>query len=132
MGFENTTVRWTKVEIDILNKNSNKTMEELIDLLPGRSKDSIKSKLKRLHKAKEAAVPAKLIPAMFRYYLDGEAEGQILQRMMKAGYNYTLRDIGIALKKAREESEAIYAEEHKRKPTLDQLKVFIEERIKNG
>ena len=132
MGFENTTVRWTKNETEILNKNKDKTIEELLDLLPGRSKDSIKSKLKRIYKAEETSIPPKLIPTMFKYYLEGEAEGQIMQRMMKAGYNYTLRDIGIALKKAREQSEAIYAEEHKRRPTLDQLKAFIEERAKNG
>jgi hypothetical protein len=48
--------------------------------------------------------------------------------MMAAGHNYTLKDIAVVIKKARQEVEAIYAEEHTGRPTLDQLKEFIEGR----
>jgi hypothetical protein len=128
--IDNLASRWTKEETELLKKHlENQDYEELCELFPGRTKAGIKAKQKRL--LKEDPIPKKLIPAIFKYYLDGEADGQILQRMMKAGYNYTLKDIAVAVKKARAESEAIYAEEHNRKPTLDQLKEFIESR-KNG
>lgn len=125
--IDNLASRWTKEETELLTKHvESEDYEMLCELLPGRTKAGIKAKQKRLLKADP--IPKRLIPTMFKYYLDGEAEGQILQRMMKAGYNYTLKDIAVALKKARQESEAIYAEEHNKKPTLEQLKTFIEKR----
>lgn len=128
MSWDNTTVRWTKEETSTLEANLYSTdYDKLEELLPGRSINSIKAKQKRLQKADP--IPRNLVPTMFNYYLQGEAEGQILKRMMDAGLGpYTLRDIGLALKKARTESERIYAEEHNHKPTLDQLRDFIKER----
>lgn len=127
MSFDNLAVRWTKQETEILEKHlDSHDYEMLAELLPGRSKASIQAKQKRLLKANP--IPSKLLPAILKYYLDGEAEGQILQRMLKAGYNYTLKDVGVALKKARTELEQAYAEERKHKPTLEQLREFV----KNG
>lgn len=124
MSFDNTAVRWTKQETELLEKHLESTdYETLCELLPGRSKASIKAKQKRLLKANP--IPTNLFLTMLRYYANGEAEGQILQRMMKAGYNYTLKDVGVAIKKARAECEAAYAEERGHKPTLDQLRDFI-------
>lgn len=124
MSFDNLAVRWTKQETEILEKHlESQDYEKLAELLPGRSKASIKAKQKRLLKANP--IPKKLLPAILKYYLEGEAEGQILQRMLKAGYNYTLKDVGVALKKARTELEQAYAEERKHKPTLEQLREFI-------
>jgi hypothetical protein len=125
--IDNLSSRWTKQETDILEKNlENVDYDELCKLLPGRSKASIKAKLNRLFKSDP--IPSKLKPAIFKYYLSGEAEGQILHRMRAAGHNYTLKDIAVVIKKARQEVEAIYAEEHTGRPTLDQLKEFIEKR----
>ena len=125
--FDNLASRWTKQETDILEKHlENTDYEELCKLLPGRSKASIKAKQSRLFKLDP--IPSKLKPAIFKYYLNGEAEGQILQRMMAAGHEYTLKDIAVVIKKARQQAEAIYAEEHTGRPTLDQLKDFIERR----
>lgn len=127
MTFDNLAVRWTKQETEILEKYlESQDYEKLVELLPGRSKASIKAKQKRLLKADP--IPKKLALAILMYYLEGEAEGQILQRMLKAGYNYTLKDVGVALKKARTELEQAYAEERKHRPTLEQLREFI----KNG
>jgi len=124
MSFDNLAVRWTKQETEILEKYlESQDYEKLAELLPGRSKASIKAKQKRLLKTNP--IPKKLLPAILKYYLEGEAEGQILQRMLKAGYNYTLKDVGVALKKARTELEQAYAEERKHKPTLEQLREFI-------
>jgi hypothetical protein len=128
--FENLASKWTKEETELLSKHlENNDYEKLCELLPGRSKASIKAKQKRLLKADP--IPRKLVPSIFRYHLEGEADGQILQRMIAAGYNYTLRDIAVAIKRARQESEAIYAEEHNRKPTLDELRAYVESRA-NG
>jgi hypothetical protein len=125
--LDNLASRWTREETELLSKHlENCNYEELCELLPGRSKASIKAKQKRL--LKEDPIPRKFIPFMFKYHLDGEPDGQILQRMTQAGHTFSLRDIAVALKKARQESEAIYAEEHSKKPTLDQLKEFIKKR----
>lgn len=125
--IENFASRWTKEETELLTQHLESTdYEELERLFPGRSKSSIRAKQKRLKQANP--IPAKFIPFMFKYHLEGEADGQILQRMIKSGYNYTLRDIGIALKGVRKEAEEAYAEEHKRRPTLDQLRDFVEKR----
>lgn len=125
--IDNLASRWTKEETELLKKHlENEDYDELCKIFPGRTKAGIRAKKKRL--LKEDPIPSKLVRTVFRYHLDGESDGQILQRMMKAGYNYTLKDIAVAAKKARLESEAIYAEEHNKKPTLDQLKAYIEKR----
>lgn len=125
--IDNLASRWSKEETDLLLKHlESQDYEELCELLPGRSKASIKAKQKRLLKADP--IPRKFVPFMFKYHLEGESDGQILQRMNAAGHYFTLKDIAVALKKARQESEAIYAEEHNRKPTLDELRTFIEAR----
>ena len=125
--IDNLASRWTKQETDLLGNNlENTDYEELCKLFPGRSKASIRAKQKRLFKLDP--IPSKLKPAIFKYYLSGEAEGQILQRMMVAGHEYTLKDVAVVIKKARQEAEQIYAEEHKGRPTLDQLKEFIDGR----
>lgn len=124
MSFDNLSVRWTKQETDILQKHiESENYDKLMELLPGRSKASIKAKQKRLRKADP--IPNKLVKFIFKYYLDGEAEGQILQRMIKAGYDYSLKDIGTAIKRVRTQYETAYAEERGHKPTLDQLKDYI-------
>lgn len=122
--IDNLASRWTKEETALLAQHlESEDYEKLCELLPGRTKASIKAKQKRLLKADP--IPKKLIPAMFMYHLAGEADGQILQRMMKAGFKYTLKDIAVALKKARQEVETVYAEEHNHKPTLEQLREFV-------
>jgi hypothetical protein len=122
--IDNLASRWSKQETEILSQHLESDDYELLEsLLPGRTKAGIKAKQKRLLKADP--IPKKLIPTMFRYHLEGEADGQIMQRMMKAGYNYTLKDIAVALKKARQEVETVYAEEYNHKPTLDQLREFV-------
>lgn len=128
MSIDNLAVRWTKEETELLEKYiESQDLEALCDLLPGRSKASIRAKQKRLLKANP--IPSKLIPHIFKYYIEQEeAEGQILKRLVNAGYNFTLRDIGLAIKKAREQSEAIYAEERGHKPTFQQLQEFIRKR----
>jgi hypothetical protein len=126
--IDNFSVRWTKQETELLEKYvDSDDYEKLMTLLPGRSKASIKAKQKRLMRADP--IPRNLAKFIFKYYLEGEAEGQILQRMMKAGHNYTLKDIGVAVKKVRLECEAAYAEERGHKPTLDQLREAL---LKNG
>ena len=128
--IDNLASRWSKEETEILqNYKDSEDYEGLCELLPGRSKASIKAKQKRL--LKEDPIPKKFVPGMFIYHLNGEADGQIMHRMMEAGYNYSLRDIAVAIKKARQQSEAIYAEEHGKKPTLDQLRLYVEKR-RNG
>lgn len=125
--IDNLASRWTKEETELLKKHlENEDYEELCGLFPGRTKAGIRAKKKRL--LKENPIPTKLVKAVFKYHLNGESDGQILKRMMEAGYEYTLKDIAVAAKNARQESEAIYAEEHNKKPTLDQLREFIEKR----
>lgn len=127
MSLDNLSVRWTKQETEILQSHvESEDYDKLMELLPGRSKASIKAKQKRLLKA--SPIPNNLARPIFKYYLEGEAEGQILQRLTEAGYNFTLRDIGVVIKKAREQSEAIYAEERGHKPTFQQLQEFIKDR----
>lgn len=125
--IDNLASRWTKQETELLKKHlNNEDYEELCELFPGRTKAGIRAKKKRL--LKENPIPKSIARWIFKYHLNEESDGQILERMAKAGYEYTLRDIAVAAKNARLEAEAIYAEEHNRKPTLDQLKEFIEKR----
>ena len=130
--INNLASRWTKEETELLSKNlENENYEELCDLLPGRSKASIKAKQRRLNKDK---IPTNIVLGMFKYYLEGEPEGQILLKLKAAGHNYTLNEIALNLKQTRAEfSEKFkdYAEERKirprfKVPTLDQLRLFIE------
>lgn len=123
----NLASKWTKEESATLERNLNLDIESLLELLPGRTKAGIIAKRKRLLKTKEEAIPSKIAKGIFRYYLDGEADGQILTRLSKAGYSYTLKDIAFSIKSTRAEIEKAYAEERntQRKPTLDQLKEFI-------
>jgi hypothetical protein len=129
--IDNLASKWSKEETELLRDNlESKNYEKLCDLFPGRTVAGIKAKQKRL--LKEDPIPSSLVRGIFKYHLLGESDGQIFKRLVEAGHSkYTLKDIAVAAKKARQEAETIYAEEHSKKPTLDQLRNFIEKRI-NG
>jgi hypothetical protein len=117
--------RWSKEEVSILSKYIDSTDYVMLeDLLPGRSKASIKAKQKRL--LKEDPIPNKLKGRLLYYHLEGESDGQILKRLTDAGYFFTLRDIGSTLLVLRKELAKEYSKEHNDAPTLDKLKLFLE------
>lgn len=129
MSIDNLAVRWTSEETRILQEHIDSTDYDLLaQLLPGRSKSSIRAKQKRL--IKSDPIPANMKGGIMKYYLEGESEGQILQRLIKAGYNYTLKDIGTTINRIRKDLETAYMSIHNTKPTLDQLREFVKN--KNG
>lgn len=133
--FDNLASKWSKEETQLLEKHlNNDDYEELCELFPGRTKAGIKAKQKRLIKSKESKMPEAIARGIFKYYLNEEAEGQILLRLRAAGHDYTLKDISVAVRDCKllfSEQLKAYADQHNltRKykiPTLPQLKNFIE------
>lgn len=124
MSIDNLAAKWAKEETDILEKHLEcKDLSELTELLPGRSRQSIKAKIKRIKKANP--IPDSLAFAALKYELEGLALPEIMRKMTSAGYSYSLKEIAVAVKKQQVKLEQAFQENQGFKPTKQQLKEFI-------
>ena len=123
MSFDNLAVKWTPEEEKILEKNLDcEDLDELMELLPGRSKNGIKSKIRRV---KKDLLPDALAFHAMKYNINGESLPKIIVRMKEAGYTFTLKNLAKSIRIQEEKLYTAFKSKYGRDPSSkEELREF--------
>ncbi len=122
MSFDNLAVKWTTEEEVILEKHLDcDDLEELMELLPGRSKNSIKAKIRRV---KKDLLPDSLAFHAMKYNMRGDSLPEILTRMKEAGYTFTLKNLAKSIKVQETKLRTVFKAKNGRNPSKEELIEF--------
>jgi hypothetical protein len=122
MSFDNLAVKWTPEEEVILEKHLDcEDLDDLMELLPGRSKNSIKAKIRRV---KKDLLPDALAFHAMKYNMSGDSLPEILTRMKEAGYTFTLKNLAKSIKVQETKLRTVFKAKHGRNPSKEELIEF--------